>query len=81
MLHLIKSVVVIFFYQKTYHFLYICTKNINTVNYICRSIAEMRVNRDKQHRVYIYLPAFLRDNFDFQNEDRAEVDTNGNQII
>jgi hypothetical protein len=28
------------------------------------TMAEMRINRDKQNRVYVYLPAFLRDKFD-----------------
>jgi AbrB family looped-hinge helix DNA binding protein len=44
-------------------------------------MAEMRVNRDKQNRVYIYLPAFLRDKFNLQNGDKVEVDTDGERII
>lgn len=44
-------------------------------------MAEMRVNRDKKNRVYIYLPAFLRDKFDLQNGDKVEVDTDGTNII
>jgi AbrB family looped-hinge helix DNA binding protein len=44
-------------------------------------MAEMRVNRDKQNRVYIYLPAFLRDKFDLQNGDIVEIDTDGTHII
>jgi AbrB family looped-hinge helix DNA binding protein len=43
-------------------------------------MAEMRVNRDKQNRVYIYLPAFLRDKFDLQNGDKVDVDTDGTSI-
>jgi AbrB family looped-hinge helix DNA binding protein len=37
-------------------------------------------SRDK-NRVYIYLPAFLRDKFDLQNGDKVEVDTDGTNII
>lgn len=44
-------------------------------------MAEMRVNRDKKNRVYIYLPAFLRDKFDLQNGDKVDIDTDGENII
>jgi len=44
-------------------------------------MAEMRVKRDKQNRVYIYLPAFLRDKFNLQNGDKIGIDTDGYRII
>jgi antitoxin component of MazEF toxin-antitoxin module len=45
------------------------------------TMAEMRVNRDKQNRVYVYLPAFLSNKFDLQNGDKVEVDTDGKNIF
>jgi AbrB family looped-hinge helix DNA binding protein len=44
-------------------------------------MSKMRVNRDKQEKVAIYIPAFLRDKFNFQNGDYVEVDTDGTRII
>jgi AbrB family looped-hinge helix DNA binding protein len=44
-------------------------------------MATMRVNRDKQNKVSIYIPSFLRDKFDLQNGDHVKVDTDGTQII
>jgi AbrB family looped-hinge helix DNA binding protein len=44
-------------------------------------MAEMRVKKDKQNRVYIYLPAFLRDKFNLQNRDTVDIDTDGSHII
>ena len=39
-----------------------------------RHIAEMRMNRDKNNRVSIYLHAFLHDKFDLQNGNIVDVD-------
>jgi len=48
--------------------------------YVC-SMAEMRVNRDKDGRTSVYIPSFLRDKFDLQNGDKVEFDTDGTNII
>jgi len=44
-------------------------------------MAEMRIDRDKNNRVSIYLPAFLRDKFDLQNGNVVDIDTDGKNII
>jgi bifunctional DNA-binding transcriptional regulator/antitoxin component of YhaV-PrlF toxin-antitoxin module len=44
-------------------------------------MTEMRVTKDKQNKVSVYFPAFLRDKFDLQNGDTVEVDTDGTRII
>lgn len=46
-----------------------------------RHMAEMRINRDKNNRVSIYLPAFLRDKFNLQNGSLVDIDTDGKNII
>jgi AbrB family looped-hinge helix DNA binding protein len=46
-----------------------------------RHMAEMRINRDKNNRVSIYLPAFLRDKFNLQNGSLVDIDTDGKSII
>ena len=44
-------------------------------------MSEMRVNKDKQGRICIYMPAYIRDKFKFENGDHVEVDTDGSRII
>ncbi|SFT78506.1 looped-hinge helix DNA binding domain-containing protein, AbrB family [Methanosarcina thermophila] len=46
-----------------------------------RHMAEMRINRDKNNRTSIYLPAFLRDKFNLQNGSLVDIDTDGKNII
>jgi antitoxin component of MazEF toxin-antitoxin module len=44
-------------------------------------MAEVSINRDKDNRVSLRLPAFIRDMFDLQNSEKVDVDTDGTRII
>jgi AbrB family looped-hinge helix DNA binding protein len=44
-------------------------------------MAVATITRDKENRISLRLPAFLRDKFDLQNGDKVEIDTDGTRII
>jgi len=47
----------------------------------CIYMVKRRVNRDKQNRTLIFLPAAIRDKFNLQNGGSVDIETDGNRII
>jgi AbrB family looped-hinge helix DNA binding protein len=44
-------------------------------------MVKRRVNRDKQNRTLIFLPAAIRDKFNLQNGGSVDIETDGSRII